>query len=67
MVGVTGCPVIGDIAETRQAIDWRTARDIDADNQRTRPDRISQAFDGVRNEDLRRRFVIDTALLQAPP
>jgi uncharacterized zinc-type alcohol dehydrogenase-like protein len=57
--------VIGGIAETQQVVDYCAARNIKADIELIRPDQINQAFDRVKNKDVRYRFVIDFTAAKA--
>lgn len=57
--------VIGGIAETQEVVDYCTARNIQADIELIRPDRINQAFDRVKKKEVRYRFVIDMASLKS--
>jgi len=57
--------MIGGIAETQAVIDYCAARDIKADIELVRADQINQAYERVVKKDVRYRFVIDMASLEA--
>jgi alcohol dehydrogenase (NADP+) len=63
-VGVAGS-LIGGIAETQEVIDYCAARGIKADVEVVRAEDINRAFERVVNKDVRYRFVIDMASLEA--
>jgi alcohol dehydrogenase (NADP+) len=63
-VGVAGS-LIGGIAETQEVIDYCAARGIKADVEVVRAVDINRAFERVVNKDVRYRFVIDMASLEA--
>jgi alcohol dehydrogenase (NADP+) len=63
-VGVAGS-LIGGIAETQEVIDYSAARGIKADVEVVRAEDINRAFERVVNKDVRYRFVIDMASLEA--
>ena len=56
--------MIGGIAETQEVIDYCAARNIKADIELVRPDRINEAFDRVVNKGVRYRFLIDITQLK---
>jgi alcohol dehydrogenase (NADP+) len=63
-VSVAGS-LIGGIAETQEVIDYCAARGIKADVEVVRAVDINRAFERVVNKDVRYRFVIDMASLEA--
>jgi alcohol dehydrogenase (NADP+) len=63
-VSVAGS-LIGGIAETQEVIDYCAARGIKADVEVVRAEDINRAFERVVNKDVRYRFVIDMASLEA--
>jgi uncharacterized zinc-type alcohol dehydrogenase-like protein len=50
--------MIGGIAETREVVDYRAARNIGADIEVIRPDQINAAYERVTDKDILYRFVI---------
>jgi uncharacterized zinc-type alcohol dehydrogenase-like protein len=56
---------IGGVAETQEVIDYSAARNIKADIELIRAEDINRAYERVVNKDVRYRFVIDMASLNA--
>ncbi|WGM30728.1 NAD(P)-dependent alcohol dehydrogenase [Brevundimonas sp. NIBR11] len=62
---VSGSP-IGGIRETQEMLDFCAEKDILPDVEMIRMDEINHAFDRMEKSDVRYRFVIDMASLDAP-
>ena len=56
---------IGGVAETQEVIDYSAARNTKADIELIRAEDINRAYERVVNKDVRYRFVIDMASLNA--
>lgn len=51
--------MIGEMAETKEIVDFCAPRGIIADIDLIRPDQIAAAFDRIVSKDVQFRFVID--------
>jgi uncharacterized zinc-type alcohol dehydrogenase-like protein len=62
---IAGSP-IGGIAETQEMLDFCAKKNILPDCEMIRMDQINEAYDRMEKSDVRYRFVIDMASLEAP-